>query len=662
MVTRGIAPRLIRHILIIAISTLILAQVAIGADPKLGFLAVAPAADKLGPEARAALALASKLATTTLILVPADGAFVDESLRPVNLNAFDVLWYHEGDTAAQTTPHGARSFPILRKYVSDGGRLLLSGAALSLVNTMGVEPAKARRFNGARDNYIARIIPVETTHPIFRGLSPVADLETGPIPITSSGYPAFADYLGAGGPTTGMLLARADCSAENPIAEYQLGKGRIIVLGWRLAHYSDAANAHRANLERLTANILSYLADSSQWQKIVIKSSSPVPAAQIGISSSQWDSLELAITDLSQTFGQRYPNGPDYLRQLKSLRESHDKLLPTIASASRTLDPATRQLRAELTGQFEALRRDALLDNPLMKFDRLLLIERNAGNLGLPANWESNSSLSTSGFDNRLRILAPPRPDGTLTTIYQPPAGRFVGDLKLHFDGDRLLFSMPGSNGRWQVHELNLDALDSANQPKPRELPLIHEPDVDNYDACYLPDGRIIFSSTAPFIGVPCVYGSSHMTNLYLLERDGSIRQLTFDQEHNWCPTVLNNGRVLYLRWEYTDLPHSHSRRLFHMNPDGTGQMEFISSNSYLPNSFFYARPIPGHPTKVVGIVTGHHGNARWAAADLSTPRAAARRPTAPCRRSPATARESPRSSATSWPTASGPSSCIRIR
>ena len=83
------------------------------------------------------------------------------------------------------------------------------------------------------------------------------------------------------------------------------------------------------------------------------------------------------------------------------------------------------------------------------------------------------------------------------------------------------------------------------------------------------------------------------------------------DQEHNWCPTVLNNGRVLYLRWEYADLPHAHSRRLFHMNPDGTGQMEYLSSNSYFPNSFFYARPIPGEPTMVVGIATGHHGNAR---------------------------------------------------
>jgi formylglycine-generating enzyme required for sulfatase activity len=166
---------------------------------------------------------------------------------------------------------------------------------------------------------------------------------------------------------------------------------------------------------------------------------------------------------------------------------------------------------------------------------------------------------------------------------------------------------MPGANGRWQIHELNIASPGSA----PHEIETIHEPDVDNYDACYLPDGRIIFSSTAPLVGVPCVYGSSHVTNLYLLNRDRSIRQVTVDQEHNWCPTVLNDGRVLYLRWEYADLPHSNSRRLFSMNPDGTGQMAYMSSSSYFPNSFFYARPIPGHASKVVGIATGHHGNAR---------------------------------------------------
>ena len=47
------------------------------------------------------------------------------------------------------------------------------------------------------------------------------------------------------------------------------------------------------------------------------------------------------------------------------------------------------------------------------------------------------------------------------------------------------------------------------------------------------------------------------------------------------------------------------------MNPDGTDQKSYYGSNSYWPNSLFYARPIPGSVTKFVGIVSGHHGTKR---------------------------------------------------
>ncbi len=50
---------------------------------------------------------------------------------------------------------------------------------------------------------------------------------------------------------------------------------------------------------------------------------------------------------------------------------------------------------------------------------------------------------------------------------------------------------------------------------------------------------------------------------------------------------------------------------LFHMNPDGTDQREFRGSGSWFPGSFFYAKPIPGSVTEVVGIAGGHHDVAR---------------------------------------------------
>lgn len=319
-----------------------------------------------------------------------------------------------------------------------------------------------------------------------------------------------------------------------------------------------------------------------------------VADAQADLRGFNFKALRLAIEDLGRTFGTAYPKGREWLERLAQLEKSVTAL---------ATEPDKAAEFAAAFGQLRALRHEALLANPLLDFDRLLLVRRKADNLGLPANWQGNSSLPRGGFDNEIAVLSPVAPGGAMSTIFKPDGGKFVGDVELHFDADRMMFSSIGSHDRWQVFEVRTDG-SGLRQVTPGD-----QPDVDNYDACYLPDGRIIFTSTAGFAGVPCVDGSDHVANLYLLERDGrGIRQLCFDQDHNWSPTMLNNGRVLYQRWEYADLPHSQSRMLFHMDPDGTGQAEYYGSGSYWPNSMFFARPIPGHPTKVAAIVTGHHG------------------------------------------------------
>jgi formylglycine-generating enzyme required for sulfatase activity len=251
------------------------------------------------------------------------------------------------------------------------------------------------------------------------------------------------------------------------------------------------------------------------------------------------------------------------------------------------------------------LRDRVALANPLLNFERLLVVRRSmkSPRLGLPQNWQSNCVLPRKGFDDEIATLAPLRSAGGLKTVYRPAGPYFVGDVDLSHDGRRMLFSSIGTNNCWQIFEIGVDG-QGLRQVTPGD-----QPDVDNYDACYLPDGRVMVCSTAFMAAVPCVNGSTRVANLYRMNADGSgMRQLCFDQEHNWCPTMLPNGRLLYLRWEYTDTPHAHDRVLFTMNPDGTNQMEYYGSNSYWPNSLFYARPIPGHATQFVGIVSGHHG------------------------------------------------------
>jgi formylglycine-generating enzyme required for sulfatase activity len=295
-------------------------------------------------------------------------------------------------------------------------------------------------------------------------------------------------------------------------------------------------------------------------------------------------SLRLAIEDLTKTFGAKYPKGGEYLARL-------DKLEARLKAP----DPAAQ-------AQLEALASEALLTKALLGFDKLIV--RRTANLGLPSNWQSNSSLNKkTKYDNEIATLSPVHPEGKLTALHRPERTTdFVGDIDLHFDAGKMLFSRSGPSG-WGICEIKTDGSGL------RQLPLIKTKNVDSYDACYLADDNVMFTSTAPMIGVPCVGGSAPVTNMYRLDTaTGAIRRLTFEQDHDWYPAMMNSGRVMYLRWEYSDISHAYSRILFSMNPDGTDQVAHYGSNSYWPNAMFYAREIPGQSGKFVAIVSGHHG------------------------------------------------------
>ena len=343
-----------------------------------------------------------------------------------------------------------------------------------------------------------------------------------------------------------------------------------------------------------------------------------------------------AVDQMSDQFGEAYPKGEEYRQELTSLDMARRKLLETLD----TDDPKTCRRVVELAGSLDSLRRRALLDNPLLRFDRLLLVKRayqlppnkfskgkprspkndrrwsyveklEGDALGLPVNHNSIFSIRRTGYDNQIAVLQPVDPEGKLRTFYRPADDTFVGEVDLDFDGSRLLFTMPESD-RWQVFQLD------GGGGRPVRITPDEDHDVDNYDASYLPDGRIVYCSTASYQSVPCWNGLHNVASLYLLDRRPSspaaarpIRQLTFDQDDDNYPSVLNDGRIIFTRWEYANVPHFFGRLLFSMNPDGTDQREYYGSNSYWPNAVYFARAVPGHPSKVAAIVSGHHGDYR---------------------------------------------------
>ena len=279
------------------------------------------------------------------------------------------------------------------------------------------------------------------------------------------------------------------------------------------------------------------------------------------------------------------------------------EVAPVAEAAKKDGDVAAK---LDASKKIEALMDAVYLKHPAVDFKEILFVRRSkSSHSGLPANWQGNSSIPLHGYMNDV-VRAPIKQSGDAMPQVVYASDSFIGDVDLHFDADRIIFSsgLKGKQG-WRILETQLKAPGVAKEITP------DIPDIDFYDPCYLPDGRLLFVATSGFHGVPCVTGSDYVGNTHLMEKDGSIRRLVFDQDNSWCPVVMNNGRVLYLRWEYTDSAHYFSRVMMTMNPDGSDQQEFYGSNSYWPNSLFYARPLPGSVTKFAGIVSGHHGHAR---------------------------------------------------
>lgn len=262
-------------------------------------------------------------------------------------------------------------------------------------------------------------------------------------------------------------------------------------------------------------------------------------------------------------------------------------------------------------------RRAILLGNPLLDSDKIVAARYKIGvrardimtpELGTQSNnWSNQESARRSGFDAEIVELSNLRGENIrMRQVYKPTNGSSIADLRLHWNGDRVMFTQTRNDKRWNIFEVKLDGSGL------KELIKNEEPDLEFYDGTYLPDGRILAISNIGYQGVPCVNGSDPVGNLVLYTpQTGNLRRITFDQDANWNPVVMNNGRVMYTRWEYTDLTHYYSRIVMHMNPDGTENKALYGSGAMFPNSTFDIQPLPGHGSAFVGIISGHHGVAR---------------------------------------------------
>lgn len=187
---------------------------------------------------------------------------------------------------------------------------------------------------------------------------------------------------------------------------------------------------------------------------------------------------------------------------------------------------------------------------------------------------------------------------GRVRTLLADDQG-VIRDPEVSYDGRKILFA-------WKKH-LNDDDyhLYEMTLPDGKIRQLTFGGGHADYEPAYLPNGDIVFSSTRCVQTVDCWW--TEVSNLYTCDADGQfIRRLGVDQVHTVFPTVTEDGRVLYTRWDYNDRGQIFPQALFQMNPDGTGQMEYYGNNSWFPTTIAHARHIPG-TQKVLAILCGHH-------------------------------------------------------
>lgn len=205
------------------------------------------------------------------------------------------------------------------------------------------------------------------------------------------------------------------------------------------------------------------------------------------------------------------------------------------------------------------------------------------------------------GADLFMRDRASPSTAEINLTAAQTEGLGDVRDVNVNFDGTKVVFAMRAKY---------IEGADEQDQPtwniweydaRAKALRRVIASDTtaeEGHDIMprYLPDGRIVFSSTRqrqarailldenkPQYAAQ-VEGSGGNPNpafvLHVMDPDGSnIHQISFNQSHDLDPAVLADGRIVYTRWEHA--LNNDQMDLYTVRPDGTELRLLYGANSH---------------------------------------------------------------------------------
>lgn len=173
-----------------------------------------------------------------------------------------------------------------------------------------------------------------------------------------------------------------------------------------------------------------------------------------------------------------------------------------------------------------------------------------------------------------------------------------VRDVSISFDGTKLLFSLrlpliedaePEDQPTWNIWEYEIP---SAHLRRIVVSDITAEDGHDRFPH-YLPDGRIVFSSSRQrqakarlldegkpqYLAMERSVDEAAMV-LHVMNGDGTnINQISFNRSHDFSPSVLASGQIVFSRWDNAD--GNNAIHLYRINPDGTELELLYGLNSH---------------------------------------------------------------------------------
>ena len=189
----------------------------------------------------------------------------------------------------------------------------------------------------------------------------------------------------------------------------------------------------------------------------------------------------------------------------------------------------------------------------------------------------------------------------------------------IDWDGRRIAFAAVKNNSKldkWEdgtCYHVFTCNLDGSNLRQLTSGPW------NEFDPCWLPNGRIAFTSERRGGYVRCS-GNRPVPSftLHTMFDDGTdIVRLSHHETNEWHPSVNSDGMIVYTRWDYVDRGSGQAHHAWTCFPDGRDPRE-LNGNTRInakttPRMEMNIRQIPGS-RKYVSTAAPHHG---WAAGSL---------------------------------------------